>query len=80
MILTFIPCVEDPHRASTFAADEHQVSPAKMRFAPVADDNLSCGVANYLAFVQLAAIRLWVRVNDGVDAPPTASMCQKWRC
>ena len=36
--------------------------------------------ANYLAFVQLAVIRLWLRVNDGVDAPPTASMCQKWRC
>jgi len=36
--------------------------------------------ANYLAFLQIASIRLWLRVNDGVDAPPTASMCQKWRC
>jgi transposase len=32
--------------------------------------------ANYLAFVKLASIRIWLRANDGVDAPPTASMCQ----
>jgi len=35
--------------------------------------------ANYLAFVQLASIRLWLRVNDGVDAPDGIDV-PKWRC
>jgi hypothetical protein len=41
VLLTGVGRIEDARRAVAFAAQERQVSPAKMRFPPVADDDLS---------------------------------------
>jgi len=49
VVLTGIPCIEDARRAVAFAAQEHQVSPAKMPFPPVAANDLPHGVPRFAA-------------------------------
>ena len=47
VLLTSIPRIEDARRAVAFAAQEDQVSTAKMRFPPVTDNDLPYRVSRF---------------------------------